>query len=554
MQGGNKEGGHMKRAVVIGGGISGLSCATMLAEEGVYVLLVSPYPSERSQSVMAAGGINAVFDPCSQGDSISCHIEDTLRGGRFIAGTESVTGLCREAESIIRYLERLGTVFTTDDDNKPLRRAFGGQSFRRTCFCGTSTGKQIVSGLVMDARRLESAGLIERRPWVFFHSALIKDGVCYGALLFDERGGSLLAEYADAVIVATGGQNALFGKTTGSTQCDGYAVGRLFQQGVELKNLEFIQYHPTTLETSQKKMLISEAARGEGGRLFYIKNGERVYFMEAAFGDKGNLMTRDVTSRQMVNTGEEIFLDISFLPDRLIKSRLHEVWLLCEKYRGIDVTKEPIPVSPSVHFFMGGIAVHNNHETNIQNLFAIGECASIYHGANRLGGNSLLAAVYSGRLAAKEVAGRESVREKPDFAGFISDEKNRMDRIISEKSPFPVMYIRDLLSETMNKSMGIIRERASLEDGINDVEYYISIAERLRYDSSVSRYANYTLGAMLTLAKAMLSCAVERMESRGAHYRADYPGESQDYRAATIVSYQDGDHAVRFDKECAYES
>ncbi len=146
------------------------------------------------------------------------------------------------------------------------------------------------------------------------------------------------------------------------------------------------------------------------------------------------------------------------------------------------------------------------------------------------------------------------MREKPDFARFISDEKNRMDRIISEKSPFPVMYIRDLLSETMNKSMGIIRERASLEDGINDVEYYISIAERLRYDSSVSRYANYTLGAMLTLAKAILSCACERKESRGAHYRADYPEEDKNYRAATIVSYEDGDLSVRFDKECAYES
>ena len=248
----------MKQVIIIGSGISGMNCAVRCAENGVKVLLLSPFPSERSQSVMAAGGINAVTSDCEEGDSVASHIEDTIKGGAFIAGTDAVEGLCSNAGNIIRYLERIGTVFSTDGNGRPARRAFGGQSHKRTHYCGSSTGKQIVSALVMEARRYEAAGMIQRRLWCCFHSALIRDGVCYGAIVFDESKRALELIRADALIMATGGQNALFGKTTGSTQCDGYAAGKLLEQGVELKNLEFIQYHPTTLATSQKRMLISE--------------------------------------------------------------------------------------------------------------------------------------------------------------------------------------------------------------------------------------------------------------------------------------------------------
>ena len=314
----------MDKAIVIGSGIAGCACAVRLADAGVHVLLVSPFPSERSQSVMAAGGINAVLGDCEAGDSVASHVDDTMNGGHGIAGEQAVKSLCEHASDVVEYLERIGTVFSL--------------------------------------------------------------------------------EPADALVMATGGQNALFGKTTGSTQCDGYAAGKLFMQGVDLKNLEFIQYHPTTIETSQKRMLISEAVRGEGGRLFYLKGGERVYFMEEKYGSRGNLMPRDIVSQEIEATGCEVYLDAAFLGKRVIDERLPEVRDICQKYRGIDIAKEPIPVVPSVHFFMGGIAVDNQHETNVENLFAIGECASIYHGANRLGGNSLLAAVYSGWVAARNKA------------------------------------------------------------------------------------------------------------------------------------------------------
>ena len=535
----------MKRALIIGSGISGMACAVRCAERGVHATLVSPFPSERSQSVLPEN---------DSGDSVASHIEDTLKGGCWLGGEQAVTGLCEHGEAILRDLERIGTVFSVDGQGRPLRRAFGGQSHRRTYYCGASTGKQIVSALVMEARRFEAAGLIERRLWCCFHSALIRDGVCHGALLFDEARGGLEAVYADAVVMATGGQNALFGKTTGSTQCDGYAAGKLFMQGAELKNLEFIQYHPTTLETAQKRMLISEAARGEGGRLFHRVNGRDVYFMEEKYGPGGNLMTRDVISQEIDALGDRAFLDISFLGKDVIDQRLPEVRDLCEKYAGLDVTRQPIPVQPSVHFFMGGLAVHLNHETNIRNLFAVGECASMYHGANRLGGNSLLAAIYSGGVAASTIAGRNGpASAHPDFSRELEQEKKNLDRQRDTRSPFPVMYVRDMLADTMQKRLGIVRDEANLGKGLEDIDYYLSIAERIRYDSSVMPYFNYSLTAILTLARATVTCALSRRESRGAHYRSDFPNTDAALQAATIITYDGGNYSVRLDEERAYE-
>jgi succinate dehydrogenase / fumarate reductase flavoprotein subunit len=544
----------MKDVLIIGSGIAGMACAIRCAEHGLHATLVSPLPSERAQSVMAAGGINAVTAGHVPGDSVAAHIEDTLRGGAWIAGRTAVTGLCEHAEAVIGHLERIGTVFSVDEDGHPLLRAFGGQTYRRTHYCGSSTGKQIVSMLVMEARLLEAQGLVERRLRLHFHSALIEEGRCYGALLFDERTRTLVPVQADAVVMAVGGQNALFGKTTGSTLCDGYAVGRLFMQGALLKNLEFVQYHPTTLETAHKRMLISEAARGEGGRLFYLEGGERVYFMEDAFGPQGNLMTRDVVSREIEACGHEVFLDLTFLDRRVIDERLPEVRDLCRTYRGIDVARQPIPVAPSVHFFMGGLAVHLDHETSIRDLYAVGECASMYHGANRLGGNSLLAALYGGGVAADAIAARPSGGRRPDFGAAIAREQDRLRTMLDTRSPYPAMYTRDMLADTMREHLGIRRNEDSLARGIEDIDYELSIARHMHYDPSASVYVNYGIPALLTLARAILTSAHARQESRGAHYRSDYPESSDDFAAATLVSYNDGAYRVDFDTEHVYES
>ena len=318
----------MKHVLIIGSGLSGLTCALRLAESGIRATLVSPYPSERAQSVMAAGGINASL---GNDDTAEQHAEDTFKSGGNIAGRKTVEGLCSAAPEIVCWLEKLGVVFSREKDGTLSLRAFGGQSRNRTAYAGASTGKQIMTALIREARKHECRDMIRRLLGRQFHSALICDNKCYGALLYNDKERKIETVYADAVVIATGGQNVLFGKTTGSMQCDGYAVARLYEQGARLKNLEFIQYHPTTVETPQKRMLISEAARGEGGRLYYTDGDRRVYFMEDKYGERGNLMPRDIVSKCIYDAPSQVYLDISFLGKRLIESRLSEVSEICRK-------------------------------------------------------------------------------------------------------------------------------------------------------------------------------------------------------------------------------
>lgn len=536
----------MKQALIIGSGLSGLSCAIELAEKGICSTVVSPYPSERSQSVMAAGGINASL---GEEDSPEQHALDTLKSGGSIAGEKAVAGLCNSAPDIVRWLEGLGVVFSRNDKGEVDLRAFGGQSQKRTAYAGASTGKQIMTALIREARKYECSKIINRLLGRQFHSALIKDGKCYGAMLYNETECKMEAVYADAVVVATGGQNMLFGKTTGSTQCDGYVVAKLHQQGARLKNLEFIQYHPTTVETPHKRMLISEAARGEGGRLYYLDGNRRVYFMEDKYGIQGNLMPRDIVSKCIYDAPSQVYLDIAFLGKKLIKSRLYEVCELCHKYADIDVTKESIPVYPSVHFFMGGLAVDRQHRTSVENLYAVGECASMYHGANRLGGNSLLSAIYSGKIAAKAIGILPEQKNIPDFEEYISQQEEILKKRLASKSNFSAVYIRHEIAKLMNDCLGITRTEEKLTEGIKSVDYYISISEKLVYDSDVSPYVGYSLRPMLILARSILTSAQKRKETRGAHIREDYPHRNDEYAFCSVCDYNDGDFQVSYIKE-----
>ena len=495
---------------------------------------------------MAAGGINAAI---GKEDSPEQHAEDTLKSGGSIAGPKAVSGLCSGAEEIVRWLERLGVVFSRDENGDVALRAFGGQSRNRTAYAGASTGKQIMTALIREARKYECGNMITRMLGRQFHSALIQNGTCYGALLYNEKSLKMETVYADAVVIATGGQNLLFGKTTGTTQCDGYAAAKLYEQGARLKNLEFIQYHPTTVETPQKRMLISEAARGEGGRLYYMENGRRVYFMEDLYGERGNLMPRDIVSKCIYDAPSQVYLDIAFLGKKLINSRLYEVAEVCRKYAGLDVTKESIPVYPSVHFFMGGIAVDSKHQTSIDRLYAIGECSSRYHGANRLGGNSLLSAIYGGKVAAKDIEERPKHDDIPDFSAYLSQQNEVLEKQFTTKSRFSAVYIRNEIAKLMNDCLGITRTRQKLVEGINSVDYYLSIGDKLMYDPDVSPYVGYSLRPMLLLARAILSSALARKETRGAHIRQDYPQRSEEYECCSICTYQNGEHCVSFEKE-----
>ena len=536
----------MKQVLIIGSGLSGLTCAIKLAEHGATCTLVSPYPSERAQSVMAAGGINASL---KEGDSSEIHANDTLKSGGNLAGETAVKGLCERASGIVRWLARLGVVFSRNDKGEVALRAFGGQSRNRTAYAGASTGKQIMSALIREARKYEGKKVIKRLLGRHFHSALIKDGKCYGAMLYNEKERKMETIFADAVVIATGGQNLLFGKTTGSTICDGYVAAKLYEQGAKLKNLEFIQYHPTTVETPQKRMLISEAARGEGGRLYYLDSGERVYFMEDRYGKNGNLMPRDIVAKGIYDAPSQVYLDIAFLGEKIIKTRLFEVAELCNKYAGINVYKESIPVYPSVHFFMGGLFVDSNHKTSIDNLYAIGECASRYHGANRLGGNSLLSAIYSGEIAAKNIIELKQENNHPDFSKYVLEQEEVLEERLSSKSRFSAVYIRQEIAKIMNDCLGITRSENKLIEGIKSIDYYLSISDKLVFDADVSVYIGYSLRPMLILARAILTSALARKETRGAHIREDFPETSKEYGVCSICEYYNGEHRISYQKE-----
>ena len=536
----------MKHVLIIGSGLSALSCAIELAEHGVSSTLVSPYPSERAQSVMAAGGINAAL---GRDDTPKQHAGDTLKSGGDIAGAEAVEGLCSAAPEIIRWLEGLGVVFSRAENGEVALRAFGGQSRNRTAYAGASTGKQIMTALIRAVRKYECLDMVKRLLGRRFHSALIRDNKCYGALLYNENERKMETVYADAVVIASGGQNVLFGKTTGSMQCDGYVAAKLYEQGARLKNLEFIQYHPTTVETPQKRMLISEAARGEGGRLYYLDGERRVYFMEEKYGARGNLMPRDVVAKCIYDAPSQVYLDISFLGKKLIESRLFEVAELCRKYAGLDVTRESIPVYPSVHFFMGGLAVGKDHKTSVDHLYAVGECASMYHGANRLGGNSLLAAIYSGNVAAKAIVSLPENKEHPEFKDYISAQEHVLEERLASRSRFSAVYVRQEIAKLLNDCLGITRTEAKLREGIGSVDYYISISDKLVYDVDVSPYIGYSLRPMLLLARAILTSALARRETRGAHIREDYPERSDEFALCSLCEYQNGEHHISYAKE-----
>lgn len=544
--------------LIIGSGISGLCAAIESASLGNQVILASPYPSERSQSVMAAGGINGADLDSKEQDSPEQHAYDTLKGGCFLENPQDIQAFCEHAVENLDWLEAMGVVFNRDASGKISRRAFGGQSRKRTAYAGSSTGKQMITALVQKCREYEIRGLIERKYGLFFHSALIWEGRCYGAILMHPLTGRCEAVYADAVIMATGGQNKLFGKTTGSELCDGYAAGKLFTQGVRLKNLEFIQYHPTTIETSHKRMLITEAARGEGGRLYYRKDKERCYFMEELYGEKGNLMPRDIVSRCIYECPSQVYLDISFLGEKLILERLREPYELCRDYLNLDVTKESIPVSPSIHFFMGGIYVDAQHETNISGLYAVGECASKYHGANRLGGNSLMAAVYSGRTVAQAITGKHAPRmtDRMDtlFVDVIRESQRQMDALKASKSLYPVAYMQRDLAQVMNEKLGIARCRSDLESGIEAVDYYLEALESLHFDPSVSIYENYRIYYMAILSKAVLMSALGREETRGSHIRTDFPETREEFRKCSIAEYKDHKIHISYKDEVEHEN
>lgn len=584
---------------IIGAGLAGLSAAITLAEQGVACNLISLQNSERAQSVLAEGGINAALNTMGENDTVKAHYDDTMNGGCYLQDTEAVRGLTENAPEIVMWLKRLGVPFHLQEGRIVLRN-FGGQKNKRTAYAKSSTGKVLLSALIDEVRKYESKGIIKRFPHHEFVELLLEDEAderieidggkegnleletlepkkvelnnrysesaeveigeigdieqnnlrCLGVRVYDRYSHKYM-DFTGTVILATGGMSGIFpGMTTGTVANSGDVTAKVFAQGVVLSNLEMIQYHPTTIGISGKRLLVTEAARGEGGRLCVRRNGELWYFMEEIYPQLKNLMPRDVVSREMYKVvrrddcDEQVYLDMTEVSDDVWNTKLPDMRKELIDYIGIDPAIELIPVEPGIHYFMGGIDVDIHHRTNISNLYAAGECCSQYHGANRLGGNSLLGAVYGGRKAAESIIegmasnGQEDVIDGMALSGSEDVMEGVATKTIENDTEGNVWKAYSFINKERDillQGMGIVRNETDMNNALESLRGLEATS-----DTEKNR---------LMLGEAMLMSALFRKESRGAHFREDYPERDDSYQKLILARNNNGKIEVDYKKQ-----
>ncbi len=558
-----------REVIVVGGGISGLWAALRLAESGHRVLLFSLFEVMRSHSASAQGGINAVLDIKGQRDSIFQHVQDTIKGGAYLANQPPVKALCEAAPGLLHTFERMGVMFSRTAEGLLDQRLFSGVRHQRTCFAGTSTGQQLLYSLDQQVRRLEAEKRIEKYEWWEF-LAIVKSpqGRCCGIVAMNLRSLEVRPFRADAVVLATGGIGQLYAPhTTCSTSATGAAASRVYQQGAQFANAEFFQFHPSAMLGHDKTRLMSEAVRGEGGRVWVprqardrrtasaIPESDRFYFLEEWYPRYGNNVPRDLAARAIwkvtrmlglgVGGGDRVYLDITHLDATMVEQRLGSLLTLYRKFSGIDPLSQPMEIFPAAHYSMGGLWIDyekdasgslvmgspRNHATNIPGLYACGECDYAYHGANRLGANSLLSAAFSGRITGEAAAaylsglmqGHESLGDQPFEAEVRYQNQINHHFIHAGGDQNPYRMHREL-GELMTTNVGVVRDNGPLDSSI--VQLYdleqrfarLHLAEGHPWANQTLAYARQVLD-MVKLAQVVAVSARNRDECRGAHYK-----------------------------------
>lgn len=550
-----------KKIIVVGGGLSGLMATMKISEAGGEVELFSLCPVKRSHSVCAQGGINACMNTKGQNDSIDEHFDDTVYGGDFLADQKAVRGMVELAPKLIEMFDRMGVTWTRTAEGLLDLRNFGGQKNKRTCFSGATTGQQLLYALDEQVRHWEVKGTVKKyEGWDFLKVILNSAGECRGIVAQNMTTMEIEAFPADAVILATGGPGLVFGKSTNSVICTGSAVSTAYQQGAYLGNSEFIQLHPTAIPGDDKLRLMSESARGEGGRVWTYKDGKPWYFLEEMYPAYGNLVPRDIAARAIfkvctemklgINGENQVYLDLSHIDSDYLDRKLGGILEIYEEFVGDDPRKVPMRIFPAVHYSMGGIWVDREHRTNIPGLFASGECDYQYHGANRLGANSLLSAAYSGTVSGPS-AMRWAKGEQEGQALSASElkaakdaEVARFEKLLAMNGAENAYKLHHELGEIMLENVAIVRINkniAKAEGLLKDLLKRwdnIGVNDKGRYCNQEVIFARQ-LRDMIIYAQAITKAALLRNESRGAHYKPEYPErDDENFLKTTRVTYK----------------
>jgi succinate dehydrogenase / fumarate reductase flavoprotein subunit len=564
-----------QRVLIVGGGLAGLAASMKLAELGVAVDLMSLTPVKRSHSVCAQGGINSVNGLTrQQGDNEWKHFDDTVYGGDFLQHQPPVKEMCDWGPRVIDLMDRLGVPFNRTPEGFRDQRRFGGTLFKRTAFAGATTGQQLLYALDEQVRRWHAAGKVALyEGWDFLSAVIDDDGRCRGAIAQNLVTMEIRAFPADAVVMASGGCGLIFGRSTMSMACTGAAVSRATRAGCKYANAEFIQVHPTAIPGADKLRLMSESARGEGGRVWVprkpqdprdprsIPEDERYYFLEERYPKYGNLVPRDIATREIFNVcvneglsvdaGQQcVYLDLTHIPREELDRKLGGILSIYEKFQGVDPRDVPMKIFPAVHYSMGGLWVDyertaagglvaaspRNQQTNVPGLYAIGECDYQYHGANRLGANSLLSCIFSGLIVApgieKMLKGLKASAGDAQFDQLIRGQRALKEmeheallkRSGGRENPY---VLHQQLGDVMTKAATVVRHNDQLKSAIEKVG---ELAERVE-NCSLSDTGNWTnqnalfaksLRDMIPIAKAILAGALARDECRGAHYKPEF--------------------------------
>ncbi|MFY0576433.1 succinate dehydrogenase flavoprotein subunit [Cystobacter fuscus] len=561
------------RFTVVGGGLAGLMTTIKLAEAGHQVDILSLVPVKRSHSVCAQGGINGAVNTKGEGDSPDIHVKDTLRGGDFLAEQVSVKGMCYAAPGIIYLLDRMGVTFNRTPEGLLDFRRFGGTLHHRTAFAGATTGQQLLYALDEQVRRWEVEGRVTKYEyWEWLGTVKDGTGRCIGSVAMDLRTNEIRTFPAEAVCLATGGPGIVFGRSTNSIINTGTAAGRAYMEGAIYANGEFIQVHPTSIPGEDKLRLMSESVRGEGGRVWVprkkgdtrdprqIPESERFYFLEEKYPKYKNLVPRDVATREIFTVCRElglgiggrdaVFLDVTHIPAQKLTEKLGGVMEIYEKFVGDDPRHVPMQIFPGMHYSMGGLHVSFeadsktqtplvgspvNHSTRIPGLYAAGEAEYAYHGANRLGANSLLSCIYAGMISGPAMASFAKSQAKSatdaDLQKHFAEAKKfweeRFASIKKMDGKENAYGLTKELGEIMTENVTVVRYNDRLQKTLDKIREFkdrwknISALDTGNVANRSISYANQ-LWNMFELAEVITKSALMRDESRGAHYKPDF--------------------------------